>query len=160
MKLRLRRIALKDTYTIGKLEVLSWGKWVWIADTLEDKVRDINKNGVFDNGETKVYGETAIPYGTYEVTLDIQSPKYSNFNKYPKYKRYDGYLPRLLDVPHFEGVLLHIGNSSRNSSGCILLGENKQVGKVLNSTATFYRVMDDWLIPAKKCGETITLEIV
>lgn len=160
MKLRLRRIALRDTYTIGKLEVLHWGEWVWIADTLEDKVRDLNKNGVFDNGESKVYSETAIPYGTYEVAMNIKSPKYSNFKRYPKYKRYDGYLPRLLNVPHFEGVLLHIGNSSRDSSGCILLGENKQVGKILNSTAIFYRVMDEWLLPAKKRNEPITLEII
>lgn len=160
MKLRLRRIALRDTYTIGKLEVFHWGEWKWIADTIEDKVRDLNKNGVFDNGETKVYSESAIPYGTYEITLDIKSPKYSNFTKYPKYKKYNGYLPRLLDVPHFEGVLIHIGNTSRDSAACILVGENKVVGKVINSTATFYRIMDEWLVPAKQRNDKITLEII
>lgn len=160
MKLRLRRIALRDTYTIGKLEVFHWGKWEWIADTIEDKVRDLNKNGVFDNGETKVYSESAIPYGEYEVTLDIKSPKYSNFNKYPQYKKYDGYLPRLLDVPHFEGILIHTGNTAQHSSGCLIVGENKVVGKVINSTATFYRIMDEWLVPAKQRGDKITLEII
>lgn len=160
MKLRLRRIALRDTYTIGKLEVFHWGNWEWIADTIEDKVRDLNKNGVFDNGETKVYSESAIPYGEYEVTLDIKSPKYSNFNKYPQYKKYDGYLPRLLDVPHFEGILIHIGNTAQHSSGCLIVGENKVVGKVINSTATFYRIMDEWLVPAKQRNDKITLEII
>lgn len=160
MRLRLRRIALRDTYTIGKLEVFHWGEWKWIADTIEDKVRDLNKSGKFDNGEVKIASETAIPYGTYDITLDIKSPKYSNFKKYPKYEKYDGYLPRLVDVPHFEGVLIHIGNTSDDSAGCILVGENKVVGKVINSTATFYRVMDEWLLPAKRRNDTITLEII
>lgn len=160
MKLRVRRIALKDTYTIGKLEVWHFGEWVWVADTLEDKVVDINQNGVFDDGEFKVYGESAIPYGTYQVSMNVKSPKYSNFTKYPKYKKYNGYLPRLLDVPHFDGILIHIGNSHRDSCGCILVGENKVVGKVLDSTKTFYRLMDEWLIPANNRGETITLEIM
>ncbi len=160
MKLRLRRIALKDTYTIGKLEVLHFGEWKWICDTLEDTVRDINKNGVFDNGEKKVYGETAIPYGTYEVTLDVKSPKFSNFTKYPKYKKYDGYLPRLLNVSHYDGVLIHIGSNRSHSHGCILTGENKKVGEVINSTKAFYTLMDEWLLPAKRRGETITLEIM
>lgn len=160
MKLRLRRIALRDTYTIGKLEVLIWGEWKWIADIIEDKVRDLNKNGVFDNGETKVYGETAIPYGTYEITMDVKSPKYSNFKKYPQYERYDGYLPRLLNVPHFEGILIHTGTNASHSSGCLICGENKAVGKVLNSIKTFYRLMDEWFLPAKSRNETITLEII
>lgn len=160
MKLRLRRIALKDTYTIGKLEVFHWGEWKWISDIIEDKVRDLNKNGMFDNGETKVYSESAIPYGTYEVTLDVKSPKYSNFKKYPQYERYDGYLPRLLEVPHFEGILIHTGNNASHSSGCLICGENKVVGKVINSTATFYRIMDEWLVPAKQRNDKITLEII
>lgn len=74
MKLLLKRIALKPTYTIG---------WLYIdgqkvCDTIEDAVRDLNKNGQFDNGEKKVYAETAIPYGTYDITLKIQSPKYKD----------------------------------------------------------------------------------
>ena len=65
MKLLLKRIALKPTYTIG---------WLYIdgqkvCDTIEDAVRDLNKNGRFDNGEKKVYAATAIPYGTYDITL-------------------------------------------------------------------------------------------
>ena len=95
MKLLLKRIALKPTYTIG---------WLYIdgqkvCDTIEDAVRDLNKNGQFDNGEKKVYAETAIPYGTYDITLKIQSPKYKDR---AQYKFCDGYLPRLLNVPEFD----------------------------------------------------------
>lgn len=102
--------------------------------------------------------KTAIPYGTYEITMDIQSPKYSNFTKYPWSREFDGYLPRLRDVPHFEGILIHVGNKAEHSSGCILVGENKVKGQVLNSTKTFQRLMREYFIPAK--NEKITLEII
>lgn len=116
MKLELKRIALHDTYTIGKLYI----DGVYFCDTIEDEVRDLNKNGVFDNGEFKVKGETAIPYGTYEVVW-----AYS-----PRFKRYT---PRLLNVKSFTGVLIHGGNTARDTEGCIILGQNKVKGKVINS---------------------------
>ena len=116
MKLELKRIALRDTYTIGNLYI----DGVYFCDTIEDKVRDLNKNGVFDNGEFKVKGETAIPYGTYEVVW-----AYS-----PRFKRYT---PRLLNVKSFAGVLIHGGNTARDTEGCIILGQNKVKGKVINS---------------------------
>jgi hypothetical protein len=105
MKLELKRIALRDTYTIGKLYI----NGEYFCDTIEDKVRDLNKNGVFDNGETKIKGKTAIPYGKYEVVW-----AYS-----PRFKRYT---PRLLNVNSFSGVLIHAGNTANDSEGCILLG--------------------------------------
>ena len=111
---------------------------------------------VFDNGEKKVYAETAIPYGTYDITLKVQSPKYKDK---AQYKFCDGYLPRLLDVPHFDGILIHIGNTAKDSAGCILVGENKEVGKVLNSTATFRKVYEI-LKAASDRGEPIKIEIV
>ena len=46
-------------------------------------------------------------------------------------------LYRFLNVPAFDGVLIHIGNTAKDSEGCILVGKNKEVGKVLDSTATF-----------------------
>ena len=156
MEVRVRRIALKDTYTIGKMYID--GKYV--CDVLEDKVRDVNKNGVFDNGETKVIGRTAIPYGTYEITMDVKSTKFSDFEQYPWAKEYDGYLPRLTNVPLFVGVLLHVGNSDVDSSGCLLVGENKVVGKVINSTITFRRLMNEYFLPAKQRGEKIYITIV
>lgn len=116
MKLELKRIALRDTYTIGNLYI----DGVYFCDTIEDKVRDLNKNGVFDNGEFKVKGETAIPYGTYEVVWSYS----------PRFKRYT---PRLLNVKSFAGVLIHGGNTARDTEGCIILGQNKVKGKVINS---------------------------
>lgn len=153
MKLRLRRIAKRETYTIGRLEVLQNGAWVRLCDTCEDKVRDLPT-------EAKVMHETAIPAGTYDVKMTIKSYKYSDFERYPWAKEFDGFLPRLMNVPYFEGILLHVGNHAGHSSGCILVGENKVVGQVVNSKATFQRIMREWFMPAKKNREQITIEIV
>lgn len=130
MELTLKRIALRETYTIGRLYL----NGTYFCDTLEDKVRDINKDGdLNDVGEGKVNSKTAIPYGRYEITMKIQSPKYSQRASYAWCK---GYLPRLLKVPHFEGILIHSGNDATHSAGCILVGENKVKGQIINSMAT------------------------
>lgn len=129
MKLILKRIALRPTYTIGKLYIDD----NYFCDTLEDTVRDLNKNGKFDNGEKKVHAKTAIPYGTYEIKWTYS----------PRFKKYT---PQLMNVPSFEGIRIHSGNSSDHTEGCLLLGENKQVGKVLNSRATinkFYPIIKE-----------------
>lgn len=115
MKIVLRRIALRDTYTIGRLYID--GKY--FCDTLEDRVLDTNKNGKFDEGE-KIKHYTAIPYGKYEVIV----------NRSPRFKRE---LPRLLNVPYFEGILIHGGSNANHTSGCILVGENKVKGMLVNS---------------------------
>lgn len=156
MELRLRRIALKSEYTIGKLYIDN----VYVCDVLEPTTRDYNKNGVFDNGEKKIEGKTAIPYGVYPVTLDVRSQKYSNFKKYPWAEKYDGYLPRLMNVKTHVGILIHAGNYPKDTAGCLLVGENKKVGAVLNSVATFQRLMDDYLLPAKKRNETINITVI
>lgn len=156
MELTLKRIALRSEYTIGKLYV----NGEYVADTIEDTVRDLDKDGKFANGEVKIPGKTAIPYGRYEITMKVKSPKYSNFSKYSWAKKYDGYLPRLLNVPHFDGVLIHVGNSALDSEACVLVGENKVVGKVINSVNTFRRLMDEYLVPAKKRNEKIVITII
>lgn len=116
MKLILERKTLKPEYTIGKLYV----DGAFFSDTLEDTVRDVNHNGKFDDSEKKIFGKTAIPYGTYKITMEM-SPRFGKI------------LPRLHNVPEFEGVLIHAGNTAEDTHGCILLGENKEIGKVLNS---------------------------
>lgn len=129
MKLTLKRRFLGETYTIGTLFI----DGVCFCDTLEDKVRDLDKSGAFDNGEAKVQHETAIPYGTYRVVVNLS----------PRFKRP---LPRLLAVPSFDGVLIHRGNTAEDSSGCILVGENKVKGKVINSTPyeVFVALLQFW----------------
>ncbi len=148
MKLTLKRIALKDTYTIGKLYIDD----DYFCDTLEDTVRDANKNGKFDNGEQKVYGQTAIPYGTYNITLDVVSQRFKNR---VWAKPYGGKVPRLLNVPSFDGVLIHPGTTSKDTSGCLLVGRNTIVGKLTQSQDTFHKLMSKL-----KGQKDVTIEIV
>lgn len=140
MKLTLKRIALRSTYTIGKLYIDD----AYFCDTLEDTVRDTNKSGKFDNGEQKIKGKTAIPYGTYEIKWTYS----------PRFKKYT---PQLMNVPSFEGIRVHAGNTSADTEGCLILGENKQVGKVLNSRATINKF---YPIIKKACSNgKVTIEI-
>nr|DAL75148.1 MAG TPA: Protein of unknown function (DUF2778) [Caudoviricetes sp.] len=129
MKIELKRIARKETYTIGHLSV----DGRYICDTLEDRDRDDNRNGRFDGGEKKVYAQTAIPNGTYKVTLE-HSPKFS-----PKYGGRK--VPYLHNVPHFEGILIHTGNTADDSAGCILVGTNSATGRVTNSLVAFNKLL-------------------
>lgn len=134
MKLTLKRIALKPTYTIGKLYIDD----NYFCDTLEDTVRDLNKDGKFDNGEKKIKGKTAIPYGTYEITTNVVSQRFKNR---VWAKPYCGKIPRLINVPSFDGVLLHPGSSSADTSGCLLVGKNTIVGRLTDSQKTFHMLM-------------------
>ena len=139
MKIELERIYKGDTYTIGKLYI----NGSYFCDTLEDKDRGLTQDMPLEEiKKIKVAGKTAIPTGTYQVSLDIISPKFSDFKKYAAYKFCDGYLPRLVNVPGFEGVLIHIGNDDEDTDGCILVGTNSVKGKVTNSTSTFRKLYD------------------
>lgn len=107
----------------------------------------------------KVANETAIPTGNYKVTLDVVSPKYSNYSRYSWSKAIGAKVPRLLNVKGFDGILIHPGNTDKDSSGCILVGENKVKGKVVNSIVTFQKLYKK-LLEAKLKGEEINLQIV
>lgn len=142
MELLLERKYLKSNYTISNLSVN--GKFY--CNVIEDVVRDFNKNGTFDCGEFKISGHTAIPYGKYEIKVTYS----------PKFKRE---LPLLLNVSHFEGIRIHRGNVHQDTSGCILLGENKEKGKVLNSTK--YEIEITKLIKeANLKKEKVTIKII
>lgn len=136
MKLTLKRIAKKDTYCIGKLYI----NGIYFADTIEDKDRGLKQSMSLSNiKKVKVQDKTAIPSGTYEIVLNVISPKYSKQDFYKNYAN-GGRVPRLLNVPGWEGVLIHAGNTAEDSSGCILVGQNKIVGQVINSKDTFKKL--------------------
>lgn len=103
-------------YTIGKLYIDNQ----YFCDTLEDVVRK--------NGE-KVYGKTAIPSGMYRVKKTFS----------PRFKKV---LPEILEVPGFSGVRIHSGNTAADTEGCLLLGLNKEKGKVLYSKDTVAFFLD------------------
>lgn len=138
MEIILKRLYKKDGYTIGKMYI----NGEYFCDTLEDKVRDLNKDGdLNDIGEGKVYGKTAIPYGRYEITLDVTSPKFSKYEFYRE--TCEGKLPRLLNVPHFEGILIHVADGYKGAdllSGCIGVGYNLIKGGLLLGRSAFTKL--------------------
>jgi hypothetical protein len=159
MKLHLERIYTCDSYTIGHLyQVLPSGKEKLICDTIEDCDRGLD-DGMLEKDikNKKVYSLTAIPTGTYTISMNIQSPKYSKINYY--YSLCGGFLPRLLNVKGFTGILIHKGNTAADSAGCILPGYNKVKGKVINSQIAFEDLYKNYLLPAERRGDDIIIEI-
>ena len=151
MEILVERKWKKSNYTIGILSID--GKR--FCETLEDVDRNLNSSmSVEQIKAIKKPNETAIPTGTYEVTLDIFSPK---FGSKPFYKKTcNGKLPRILNVKGFDGVLIHCGNTNLDTFGCVLVGRNLEKGKVLKSQETFeklYKVL-------KENKNNLTIKIV
>lgn len=152
LELVLDRLYKLPKYSIGKLYIN--GKY--FCDTLEDVDRGLDCSmSEYDIRSKKVKGETAIPTGRYEITLSVQSPRFKGKSSY---KFCNGYLPRLIDVKGYEGVLIHIGNTKDDTDGCILVGFNKSKGMVLDSTKTFsklYSVLKSAVSSGKRIYITI-----
>jgi hypothetical protein len=134
MELKLNRIYQSPTYTIGKL----FANGQYLCDSIEDAVRDKNKDGDLDDaGEGKVMHKTAIPYGKYEVIVNMSN-------------RFKKYLPLLLNVKGFEGIRIHSGVNEESSSGCIIVGKNTEKGKVTKSREWSNYLTDKLLADQKK----------
>lgn len=153
MKIVVERKWKKDTYSIGRLFVNT----TLFSNSLEDKDRGLKQSDSLATIKSKkVYGETAIPTGIYKIDMETVSPKYSAIKWY--YDLCKGKMPRLKNVPGFEGVLIHPGNTALDTLGCILVGKNTVKGKLTDSKATFaklYKLMK----AAHDKGEEITIEI-
>ena len=153
MKLQLKRIYNCKDYCIGHLYV----DGIYVCDTIEDTDRGLdNSMSLTEILNKKVKHETAIPTGTYTILMNIISPKYSKKQYYMDVCK--GRVPRLNNVPAYDGVLIHCGNTAADSSGCILVGYNKVRGKVLNSKVAFEKLYAI-LNAANNRGETITITI-
>lgn len=116
MLIKVKRTKLTDKFTLGELFI----DGVHFCYTVEDKVRPIGE---------KVFGETAIPYGTYKVIINHSN----HFGKD---------MPLLLSVPNFEGVRIHSGNTAADSEGCIIIGMVQTEIGVGMSRVCFTKLMD------------------
>jgi hypothetical protein len=142
MKLKLQRRYRGRDYTIGSLYI----DGEYFCDTLEDTDRGLSQTmSPEEIRKIKISHETAIPTGVYKVIVNLSPAK----------RRM---LPRLPDVPGFSGILIHRGNTKSDSSGCLLVGENKVKGKVINSTPYEKRLVEI-LTEAQEHGEEIEIEI-
>lgn len=154
MELIVDRKWKKQSYTISNLIIDN----KVFCQVLEDTDRGLDSSMPLAKIlELKKPLITAIPRGTYEVTLDVYSPKFGSKSFYKEVC--NGKLPRLLNVKGFEGVLIHCGNTDKDSAGCLLVGQNKVKGQVINSQATFkelYKLLKD----RHDKGEKITIKIL
>ena len=142
MKITVDRKYKKKDYTIGLLYI----NGQYFCDVLEDVDRgltqDMDENTIFD---IKVYGKTAIPTGKYMLSWTYS----------PRFKKY---LLLVNNVPGFSGVRIHAGNTAADTEGCLLVGKNREVGKVLNSRATLMQ-LNSIVNAAIHGGQKIELEI-
>lgn len=127
MKLQLRRLHKTNNSTIGELYI----DGVFECYTLEDVERDV-----------KIKNETAISKGTYKVII----------NQSNRFKRL---LPLLIDVPNFEGVRIHSGNTNHDTEGCILVGKTRSLDFIGQSRKAF-----DSLFKKMQEAKNITIEIL
>ena len=147
MELVLTRIAKRKTYTIGRLAIIkevseeykTYEEEEYFCDTLEPTWRD------YAHGGHKIKGCSAIPEGRYAVVISY-SPKF------------EAWLPILLGVPNFSGIRIHAGNTSNDTEGCILVGQNLKKGMVLNSNIWLKRLKDK-IVEAKDKGEAVWITI-
>ena len=157
MELLLKRKFKKKDYTIGELTY----NGEFICDTLEDQDRGLQDSMSLEEiRKIKKPSLTAIPTGTYKITLDIISPK---FSKYPFYMGVcKGKLPRLQNVKGFDGILMHCGegpNGSRFTSGCLIVGKNTIKGGLTQSKEYFKKVYNV-LKSAYDKGESLYITII
>ena len=157
MELVVDRKWKKQSYTISNLTID--GKW--FCNVLEDKDRNLDSSmSIAKIRELKKPSITAIPRGTYEITLDVTSPKYCTNSFYKQVC--NGKVPRLLNVKGFEGILIHVGDGPRGadlSSGCLLCGYNKVKGQLRDGKEVFKKLYS-LLKEAKSRGEKITIKIL
>lgn len=154
MEILVERKWKKDNYTIGNLYIN--GKW--FSNTLEDKDRGLKDSmSIAEIKAIKKPKITAIPTGTYEITLNVVSPK---FSKYPFYNSINGgRVPRLLNVKGFEGILIHVMDGPKGaelSEGCIGVGRNLIKGGLLQGKE-YYKKLYDIL---KNSKDKITIKIL
>ena len=112
---------------------------LYLCDTLEPQWRD------YKNGARKIMGRSAIPEGRYAVVITY-SPKLEQW------------LPLLLNVPKFSGIRIHAGNTAEDTEGCILVGKNWEVGKVLDSRIWVHRLKKK-IVEAKDRGEGVWIRV-
>jgi hypothetical protein len=125
MKLRVIRYYSADDYTLGMLLDETSGR-KFLAYTLEDEHREV-----------KVAGETRIPAGTYNITLRKVGGFHSKYST--KYGSMHKGMLWVRDVPGFEYILIHTGNTDEHTAGCLLVGNTSDYKGIIGSSVDAYK---------------------
>ena len=152
MNITVERKWRKPSYTIGKMYI----DGNVFCDTLEDEDRGLESTMSPERiSNIKVYGETAIPSGTYEVRM-THSPRFSTRTWA---KKYGGKVPELINVKGFSGIRIHPMNYPKDTLGCIGVGRNTVKGGITQSTEYYYKLLDDYILPAINRKEKILISV-
>ena len=152
MKILVERKYKKDKYTIGVMYI----NGIKFSDTLEDKDRNLTDSmSEMEISLKKIYGQTAIPSGTYKIHMTYSQ----KFSSRIWARKYNGKVPEIMNIKGFKGVRIHPFNTAEESLGCIAVGRNLEKGKVLYSSSYYYRLLDNYIVPAIKKGEPIEITI-
>jgi len=149
MELEVLRFSSQKDSTNGILFDVTGGKRQFLCYTLEDEFR-----------EDKVAGETRVPSGTYKVTLRTVGGFHGRYDK--KYGEMHKGMLWVRDVPNFEYILIHTGNTDEHTAGCLLLGDSQQAnfgnsdGFVGSSTQAYKRVYPA-IAKALEEGESVSI---
>lgn len=157
MDIVVKRKIKGANFTIGELSID--GKF--FCYTLENTDKGLNdRMSVAEIESKKVYGKMAIPTGTYELAMNVVSPRFNEQGNKSQYLSIGNKLPRLQNVKGFDGILIHIGNYAKDSEGCILVGSfyNESQGTISDSKNTFFELYDI-LADAEKQGKEIKVTI-
>ena len=163
LELVLKRIAKRKGYTIGRLYIKTHPQTPPVREggCLADRTKSLPSRGDLEgsfcdtleptwrdyaHGEKKVKGCSAIPEGRYAVALTF-SPKFQKW------------LPELIGVPNFSGIRIHAGNTAKDTQGCILVGQNLEVGKVLNSRVWLEKLKQK-MEEARNKGEPVRITVM
>jgi hypothetical protein len=130
MKLVLQRTKEINNAVIGELSIND----KFFCYTLEDKIRTV-----------KIKHQTCIPAGTYKILLTLS-------------QRFKTVLPILLNVPNFEGIRIHAGNTVADTSGCLLIGSAVKDDTLLHSKTTLEQLLNLMRAAIKK-GEAIEIQV-
>ncbi len=157
MKILIRRNQYESAagYTHGRLLTEEGGFLCW---TLEDEDRGLHQEMPLTQIKAKkVKGKTAIPKGTYKIQMRV-SP---SFRDKWYAKPFGGKMPYLMNVPGFDGIMIHPGNTTDQTSGCILPGMLQQNirGRVFDSVLAWQDLMNYYLWPAYQRKQEIWITI-
>ena len=150
MKLQVLRFSSESDSTNGLLLDATDGV-KFLAYTLEDEYR-----------ETKRSKETRIPAGTYEIKLRNEGGFHQRYSK--KYSSIHRGMLHIIDVPGFEYILIHVGNSDEHTAGCLLVGdsqENNQINKngFIGSSGNAYKRIYPLIADAVE-NERVTIQYI
>jgi hypothetical protein len=152
MKYEVLRTSSGKDSTSGLLFEVSQNKRTFLAYTLEDEQRDV-----------KVWGETRIPAGTYKLKLRTEGGFH---NKYAsKYGNFHKGMIHVQDVPGFEWILWHTGNTDEHTAGCLILGNSQTNNRIakdgfIGSSVDAYKFVYPRVVSAIEAGIDVEVEYI